>query len=137
MVSVMAYDPACKLLFSHPRMAEDLLRGFVAGQWSHALDFATLELRPAASVSDDLRRREGDLLWRVRLGATWLYVQLEFQSTVDPTMAVRLLTRTGLLYQDLLRQRGGGARDAPRRCSRWCSTTVGGRGGRRRRKWRR
>ena len=97
----MAYDPACKLLFAHPRMAEDLLRGFVAGRWSHALDFGTLELRPAASVSDDLRRREGDLLWRVRLGATWLYVQLEFQSTVDPTMAVRLLTRTGLLYQDL------------------------------------
>ena len=103
MMPVMAYDPACKLLFSHPRMAEDLLRGFVAKQWSHALDFATLELRPAASVSDDLRRREGDLLWRVRLGATWLYVQLEFQSTVDPTMAVRLLTRTGLLYQDLFR----------------------------------
>ena len=103
MMPVMAYDPACKLLFSHPRMAEDLLRGFVARQWSHALDFGTLELRPAASVSDDLRRREGDLLWRVRLGATWLYVQLEFQSTVDATMAVRLLTRTGLLYQDLLR----------------------------------
>ena len=103
MVPVMPYDPACKLLFAHPRMAEDLLRGFVAGRWSHALDFGTLELRSAASVSDGLRRREGDLLWRVRLGATWLYVQLEFQSTVDPTMAVRLLTRTGLLYQDLFR----------------------------------
>ena len=102
-VPVMAYDPACKLLFSHPRMVEDLLRGFVARQWSHAIDFSTLEHRSAASVSDDLRRREGDLLWRVRLGGTWLYVQLEFQSTVDPTMAVRLLTRTGLLYQDLLR----------------------------------
>ena len=99
----MPYDPACKLLFTHPRMAEDLLCGFVAGRWSHALDFATLELRSAASVSDGLRRREGDLLWRVRFGATWLYVQLEFQSTVDPTMAVRLLTRTGLLYQDLFR----------------------------------
>ena len=99
----MPYDPACKLLFTHPRMAEDLLRGFVAGRWSRALDFGTLELRSAASVSDGLRRREGDLLWRVRFGATWLYVQLEFQSTVDPTMAVRLLTRTGLLYQDLFR----------------------------------
>ena len=99
----MPYDPACKLLFTHPRMAEDLLRGFVAGRWSHALDFGTLELCPAASVSDDLRRREGDLLWRARFRGTWLYVQLEFQSTVDPTMAVRLLTRTGLLYQDLLR----------------------------------
>ena len=84
-------------------MAEDLLWGFVAKRWSHALDFSTLEHRSAVSVSDDLRRRRGDLLWRVRLGGTWLYVQLEFQSTVDPTMAVRLLTRTELLYQDLLR----------------------------------
>ena len=81
----MPYDPACKLLSAHPRMAEDLLRGFVARRWSHALDLRTLELRPAASVGDDLRRREGDLLWRVRLGGTWLYVRLEFQSTVDPT----------------------------------------------------
>ena len=64
----MPYDPACKLLFAHPRMAEDLLRGFVANGWSHALDFRTLELRPAASVSDDLRRREGDLLWRMSSG---------------------------------------------------------------------
>ena len=84
-------------------MAEDLLWGFVVRRWSHALDFSTLEHRSAVSVSDDLRRRRGDLLWRVRLGGTWLYVQLEFQSTVDPTMAVRLLTRTELLYQDLLR----------------------------------
>ena len=43
MVSGMACDPACKLLFAHPRTAEDLLRGFFARQWSHALDFSTLE----------------------------------------------------------------------------------------------
>ena len=83
--AAMPYGPARKLLSAHPRMAEDLLRGFVARRWSHALGFRTLELRPAASVGDDLRRREGDLLWRVRLGGTWLYVRLEFQSTVDPT----------------------------------------------------
>jgi hypothetical protein len=29
---------------------------------------------------------------------------LEFQSTVDPFMAVRLLTYLGLLYQDLIKQ---------------------------------
>ena len=42
----------------------------------------------AASVRDDLRRRRGSLSWQVRLGGTWLYVQLEFQSTVDPVTAV-------------------------------------------------
>ena len=44
--------------------------------------------RFAASVSDDLRRHRGGLSWRVRLGRTWLYVQLEFQSTGDPATAV-------------------------------------------------
>ena len=99
-------DAAYKELFSHPRMVEDLLRGIVAGQWSDALDFTTLEKLPAEYVSDDLRRRQGDLLWRVRFRDRWLYVLvlLEFQSTVDPYMALRVLVYTGLLYQDLVRR---------------------------------
>ena len=100
----MPQDASRKLLFSHPRMVEDLLTGFVARPWSDALDFATLENRPAAFVSDGLRQRYGDLLWRLRCGETWLYVPLEFQSTVDRSMAARLLTYTGLLYQDLFRR---------------------------------
>ncbi|NEX23888.1 Rpn family recombination-promoting nuclease/putative transposase, partial [Thiorhodococcus mannitoliphagus] len=57
-------------------------------------------------VSDDLRDREDDILWRVRFRDRWLYLYLllEFQSTVDPYMAVRLLTYLGLLYQDLIKQ---------------------------------
>ena len=99
-------DAAYKELFSHPRMVEDLLRGIVAPEWSDAVDFTTLEKLPAEYVSDDLRRRQGDLLWRVRFRERWLYVLvlLEFQSTVDPYMALRLLVYTGLLYQDLIRR---------------------------------
>ena len=99
-------DAAYKELFSHPRMVEDLLRGIVAPEWSGALDFTTLEKLPAEYVSDDLRRRQGDLLWRVRFRDRWLYVLvlLEFQSSVDPSMAMRLLVYTGLLYQDLIRR---------------------------------
>ena len=99
-------DAAYKELFSHPRMVEDLLRGIVVPEWSGALDFTTLEKLPAEYVSDDLRRRQGDLLWRVRFRDRWLYVLvlLEFQSSVDPNMALRLLVYTGLLYQDLIRR---------------------------------
>ena len=100
----MPQDASRKLLFSHPRMVEDLLGGFAAKPWSDILDFATLENRSAAFVSDGLRQRYGDSLWRLRCGETWLYVLLEFQSTVDRSMAVRLLTYTGLLYQDLFRR---------------------------------
>ena len=101
-------DAAYKHLFSHPRMVADLLRGFAAKGWSDKLDFKTLEKVPAEFVSEDLRRRQGDGLWRVRLrGSSWLQVVvlLEFQSTSDPYMAVRLLAYGSLLYQDLIRRR--------------------------------
>ena len=105
------HDAAYKDLFSHPRMVEDLLRGFAAPEWSGALDFFTLEKLPAEYVSDDLRRRYGDLVWRLRFRETWLYllVMLEFQSSTDPYMAVRILVYTGLLYQDLIRRGALGA----------------------------
>ena len=103
------HDAAYKGLFSHRPMVEDLLRGFVAREWSDKLDFETLEKLPADYVSDDLLQRHGDSVWRLRLqgqGEAWLYllVMLEFQSTTDPFMAVRVLVYTGLLYQDLIRR---------------------------------
>ena len=98
------HDPAYKLLFSRPRVVRDLLEGFAARSWSGALDFDSLEPVPASFVSRDLRQRHGDLVWRVRFGGDrWLYLMLllEFQATVDPVMAARILTYTGLLYQRL------------------------------------
>ena len=98
------HDPAYKLLFSRPRMVRDLLDGFAARGWSGALDFDTLAPLPASFVSEDLRQRHGDLVWRIRFrGDRWLYLVLllEFQATVDPAMALRMLTYTALLYQRL------------------------------------
>ncbi|MCY4077856.1 MAG: Rpn family recombination-promoting nuclease/putative transposase [Acidobacteria bacterium] len=98
------HDPAYKLLFSRPRMVRDLLDGFAARGWSGALDFDTLAPLPNSFVSEDLRQRHGDLVWRVRFrDDRWLYLVLllEFQATVDQTMALRMLTYTALLYQRL------------------------------------
>jgi len=75
------YDNSYKLLFSHREMVEDLLRGFVRESWVDQLDFATLEKASGSYVSDDLRDREDDVIWRVRFGDDWIYVYilLEFQ----------------------------------------------------------
>ena len=56
-------------------------------------------------MSDDLRRRHGDTVWRLRLGDGWLHVLvlLEFQSRDDPDMALRILEYTVLLYRELAR----------------------------------
>ncbi|MFO8155249.1 MAG: Rpn family recombination-promoting nuclease/putative transposase [Thiohalospira sp.] len=105
----MAHDPhdhSYKLLFSHPEMVADLLRGYVREPWVEQLDFATLTRVNDGYVSDDLREREDDIVWRIRWrgdGDQWLYVYLllEFQSRPDRFMALRVMTYLGLLYEDL------------------------------------
>jgi predicted transposase/invertase (TIGR01784 family) len=105
MSSDSSHDSGYKLLFSHAQVVEDLLRGFVPEDWVAELDFTTLEKVSGSYVSDDLRDREDDIIWRVRRQGQWLYVYvlLEFQSTVDPWMALRVMVYTGLLYQDLIK----------------------------------
>jgi len=101
------HDSSYKLLYSHVAMVSDLLQGFIPGTWVDELDLTTLEKCNGSYVSDDLRDRADDLIWRVRWGRDWLYVYLllEFQSSIDRWMAVRIQTYLGLLYQDLIRTR--------------------------------
>jgi len=60
-------------------------------------------------ISDDLRDREDDIIWKVRWHHSdeWLYIYLliEFQSSVDRIMAVRLMVYIGMLYQDLIKSK--------------------------------
>jgi predicted transposase YdaD len=102
---VPGHDPCYKLLYGHAAMVRDLLKGFMTGPWVRELDLDTLEKCSGSYVSDDLRDRADDLIWRVRWGPNWLYIYLllEFQSTIDTWMAVRIQTYIGLLYQDLIR----------------------------------
>ena len=99
------HDASYKLLFSSPELVRDLVMGFIPDDWLHSLDYSTLEKVPGSYVTDDLRHRADDVVWRVRVEGEWvyLYILIEFQSTVDPFMAVRMMTYVGLLYQDLIR----------------------------------
>ena len=100
-------DASYKTLFSAPEVVRDLILGFVPDEWLHGLDYRTLERVSGSYVTDDLRDRADDLVWRVQVGGEWVYLYLliEFQSTVDPWMAVRIMTYVGLLYQDLIKQK--------------------------------
>ncbi len=62
--SMFKQDHSYKLLFSHTAMVEDLLRGFIHEEWVKELDFTTLEKVSGSFISDDLRERENDLIWR-------------------------------------------------------------------------
>ena len=98
-------DASYKLLFSSPELVRDLVLGFIPDSWLHSLDYRTLEKMPGSYVTDDLRHRADDVVWRVQVGAEWvyLYILIEFQSKVDQWMAVRMMSYVGLLYQDLIK----------------------------------
>jgi len=106
---VPEHDNGYKLLFAYPRLVEDLLRGYVQEAWVEQLDLSTLERVSGSFVSDDLRERHNDLLWR----ALWkpengepcpVYILLEFQSQPHPYMPVRILAYEVMLLQELIRR---------------------------------
>lgn len=102
----VAYDAAWKQFFALSIMVEHLLRGF-AGAIAELLDFTTLRDVAGEWVQDG-RRRRSDAVWRVdyRDGSgRSLIVMLEFQSTVDSSMARRVLGIVGMAYEKLRRNR--------------------------------
>ena len=106
-------DPVYKRLYAFPDMVEDLLRSLFPADILGAVDLRSLGRLPAEYVGDDFRRRHGDAVWRARLrgaGGRWLYVLvlLEFQSSNDRAMALRVLEYTAMLYRELVR--GGAAK---------------------------
>ncbi|MCE8053938.1 transposase, partial [Halomonas daqingensis] len=58
------HDNSYKLLFSHQRMVRDLLTGFVHEKWVEELDLDSLEKASGSYVTDELRDRESDIVWR-------------------------------------------------------------------------
>ena len=86
---------------------EDLLRGFVREEWVDDLDFSTLERKNGSYVSDSLREREDDIVWRAKWkhADEWMYIYflIEFQSEHDRFMSVRIMNYVSALYQDLVK----------------------------------
>ncbi|MBF0137910.1 MAG: Rpn family recombination-promoting nuclease/putative transposase, partial [Magnetococcales bacterium] len=103
------HDLGYTRFFSHSRMVQDLLDGFIQETWVTELDFSTLEKVNPVYISDDFRKRISDLVWKVKWQGLdqWLYIYLilEPQSTVDAIMALRTDLYTKLLYQDLWQSR--------------------------------
>ena len=100
------HDSSYKFLFSTPELVRDLILGFVPDEWLHSLDYTTLEKVPGSYITEDFRSRADDIVWRVKVGGEWVYLYLliEFQSSVDKYMALRMMVYQGLLYQDLIKR---------------------------------
>jgi predicted transposase/invertase (TIGR01784 family) len=100
------HDTAYRGLFTHPELVEDLLRHFVKEPWVDEIDFTSLQRESEISV---VRRRGAkirDVVWSVRFSDRTLYILIliEFQSRLDPIMALRHLEYVAGFYKDLYLQ---------------------------------
>jgi hypothetical protein len=107
------HDALHHRLFGDPRVVAQLLRGFVGGPGGAGIDLSDLDLDRMKRLNakfhaDTGERREGDMIWRIPRhdGAdTFLLLLLEFQSTSERFMALRVMAYAALLWQHLARAR--------------------------------
>ena len=102
----MLHDENYKRLFASPLMVGDVLRACLPAHRLAVADFSSLGKLSPEYISDELRKRHGDTVWHLRLGRRRVFLLLlEFQAQDDRWMALRILTYSGLLYQELIRSR--------------------------------
>ncbi|MEO5331310.1 MAG: Rpn family recombination-promoting nuclease/putative transposase [Magnetococcus sp. YQC-5] len=95
-------------LFSHPKLMADLLRNFVNEPWVADLDFDQMKRVNAKFHVHGLRRKEGDLIWRILTRSKkpiYLLVLLEFQSRSERWMVVRIVIYVCLLWLQLVHEK--------------------------------
>ncbi|NHZ38588.1 Rpn family recombination-promoting nuclease/putative transposase [Massilia aquatica] len=100
------HDLGYRALFAHPEMVRELITGFTPFKLLDGVALSAFERVNADYVSERPSARQGDVVWRVRLGDHVLdvVILLEFQSGVDRCMALRMQTYVGLLCQDLVKR---------------------------------
>ncbi|PKG52216.1 MULTISPECIES: Rpn family recombination-promoting nuclease/putative transposase [Halomonadaceae] len=103
------YDTGYKELFSYPEFVQQLIEGFAPLEIAELMDFSTLQLHSGNYITPLFEEKFEDLVWSVQVnwqGVTqevYLYLLLEFQSTVDRTMPIRLMHYVACFYDHLLK----------------------------------
>jgi len=79
------------------------MESFVQEDFARELDFASMEPYKTKFVTETYARRESDVIWKVRFRGReiYLFLLIEFQSTVDRRMPIRLLRYIAELYASL------------------------------------
>lgn len=101
------HDSGYKKVFSNRTIFRQLLETFVNEPWVADLDFSEAETLDKSFVADHYKATESDLIYKVKLHgeAVYIYLLLEFQSSVDRFMAVRVAYYTLAFYMDYIANR--------------------------------
>jgi len=101
------HDLGYSILFSNKVIFRQLLETFVKQPWVADIDFEQIEKLNKSFISKKHRKYESDLIYKVKLKDKMAYiiVLIEFQSTVQKFMAVRVLHYIMSFYLDLIKQK--------------------------------
>ena len=96
------HDSGYKRLFANRTIFRQLIETFVPETWVRELDFDSCETLDKSFVSDHYKETESDLVYKVKFHGrdVYLVILLEFQSTVDRFMALRVLNYLTNFYMD-------------------------------------
>jgi predicted transposase/invertase (TIGR01784 family) len=103
------HDTGYKELFSHPEFVQQLIEGFAPPEIAALMDFSTLKNHSGNYITPLFEEKFEDVVWSLEVhwqGLTqrlFLYLLIEFQSTVDPTMPLRMLHYVACFYQHLIK----------------------------------
>ena len=103
------HDTGYKELFSHPEFVQQLLQGFAPPEIARIMDFATLENHSGNYITPLFEEKFEDLVWSVEIHwadqrqKLYLYILLEFQSSIDRRMPIRLMHYVACFYDHLIK----------------------------------
>jgi predicted transposase/invertase (TIGR01784 family) len=82
------------------------LEGFIPFKWIKDVDFNRMEMQNASFIRKNFRKKESDVIYKLyyKDKPFYLYILLEFQSTVDHLMAMRMLSYEIDLYEEINRK---------------------------------
>lgn len=105
------HDTGYKELFNYPELVQQLIEGFAPPEIAQMMDFSTLTLRSGNYITPLFEEKLEDLVWSVDVQwqgqkqQVYLYLLLEFQSTIDSTMPIRLMHYVACFYDHLLKNK--------------------------------
>lgn len=98
------HDFGYRKLFSNATIFRQLLETFVNQEWVKDVDFSSCVSLNRSFVSNQYKERETDLIQKVKIKGkdAYIYILIEFQSSVQRFMSVRILHYITNLYIYLL-----------------------------------
>lgn len=103
------HDTGYKELFSYPEFVRQLIEGFAPAEIAGLMDFTTLRNHSGNYITPLFEEKLEDVVWSVEVHwegvprRVYLYILLEFQSSVDHRMPVRLMHYVACFYDHLLK----------------------------------